>query len=59
MSDKKAETKQNCLIERPVDDERTDMIVLYLEAKRRALITELREVEMLLGWPQSIPARQR
>ena len=44
---------------RPIDDARADLVVLYLEQRRRALITELRATEELLGWPQSIPAKSR
>jgi hypothetical protein len=33
--------------------------VVYMEQRRRALITELRAVEELLGLPQSVPPRKR
>lgn len=52
-------TARDDVLERPASDERADMIVLFLEQRRRALILELREVESLLGWPQSIPQRTR
>jgi hypothetical protein len=36
-----------------------DALRLYLEQRRRALITELREVELLLGEQPAIPKRER
>jgi hypothetical protein len=38
---------------------RANIHVVYMEQRRRALITELRAVEELLGLPQSIPPRKR
>lgn len=51
-------------VDEPDDDaeERDDMPLLlrrFFEARRRALITELRQIETALGRPQSIPERQR
>jgi hypothetical protein len=36
-----------------------DALRRYLEQRRRALITELREIELLLGTPPAIPKRER
>jgi hypothetical protein len=36
-----------------------DLLRRYLEQRRRALITELREIELLLGMPAAIPKRER
>jgi hypothetical protein len=33
--------------------------IIYLEQRRRALITELRAVEEVLEMPQSIPSKKR
>ena len=38
---------------------RANIHVVYMEQRRRALITELRAVEELLGLPQSVPPRKR
>jgi hypothetical protein len=36
-----------------------DALRLYLEQRRRALITELREIDLLLGESPTIPKRER
>lgn len=44
------------------DDERDELplpLRRFFTARRRALITELRQLEAVLGMPQSIPERQR
>ena len=34
------------------EDERADLVVLYMQSRRRQLIAELRELERLLGVPE-------
>ncbi len=41
------------------DEELPGLLLDYLRERRRAIITELRKIEMMLGLPQSIPARKR
>ena len=41
------------------DEELPAALLDYLRERRRALITELRKLEDMLGLPQSIPARRR
>ena len=47
--------------EPPAECSQTDAATLrwYLLERRRALITELRKVEEMLGLPQSVPLRGR
>lgn len=55
--------------EQTTDDERpprrvtpmeaADILVMYLTRRREMLIIELREVDRLLGRPQTVPVRER
>ena len=39
--------------------EAADILVMYLTRRREMLIIELREVDRLLGRPQTVPVRER
>lgn len=39
--------------------ESADMITLYFRRRRDVLIMELREIDRLLGLPQTVPVRER
>jgi hypothetical protein len=43
----------------PVDDPLPAPFAEFLITRRRSLITELRQIELLLRLPQSIPPRKR
>ena len=55
--------------EQTTDDERpvrrvtpmegADILLMYLTRRREMLISELREVDRLLGRPQTVPVRER
>ena len=55
--------KQTTDDERPVRRvtpmEAADILVMYLTRRREMLIIELREVDRLLGRPQTVPERMR
>lgn len=40
-------------------DEHGDLVIYYMQQRRRALITELRSIDELLGNQQTIPTRSR
>ena len=55
------ETQAQC--DAPVTVQRVEILPAYfreyLIERKRALITELRQVQVLLGEPQTVPTRQR